>query len=152
MLPESKLVKREVTLRELSLNKEVLETKNSLLRWIALSLGFINQNESRLGILNVFEAIFYFQFVEKRDVKFDDIASYLKEKNVELSEKSIRYHLLQLKKNGIVENKKGFWYFTSSNRYDFNSWVDEYLYSIPNSISQNIKKAFFDLIQKMSQR
>ena len=117
MIPESKLIKKEVVLRELLLSKEVLETKNSLLRWVALSLGLINQNESRLGVLSVFEALVYFQFVEKKDANFDEIMSYLqKNQEQKLSEKSIRYHLLQLKKKGIVENKKGLWYFSGSNK------------------------------------
>jgi predicted transcriptional regulator len=149
MIPESKLIKKEVTLREILLSKEVLETKNSLIRWIALSLGLINQNESRLGVLSVFEALIYFQFVEKKDATFDEIMNYVQKQQQNLSEKSVRYHLLQLKRKGIVENKKGFWYFSGSNRYDFNSWVDEYLSSISNSISPNIKTAFSNLITKL---
>jgi len=149
MIPESKLIKKEVTLREILLSKEVLETKNSLIRWIALSLGLINQNESRLGVLSVFEALIYFQFVEKKDATFDEIMNYVQKQQQNLSEKSVRYHLLQLKRKGIVENKKGLWYFSGSNRYDFNSWVDEYLSSISNSISPNIKTAFSNLITKL---
>jgi predicted transcriptional regulator len=151
MIPESKLIKKEVVLRELLLSKEVLETKNSLLRWIALSLGLINQNESRLGVLSVFEALVYFQFVEKKDANFDEIMSYLQKNQQEqkLSEKSVRYHLLQLKKKGIVENKKGLWYFSGSNKYDFNSWVEEYLSSFSNAIAPNIKTAFSNLITKL---
>lgn len=149
MLPESQLIRREVVLRELLLSKEVLETKNSLLRWIALSLGLINQNESRLGVLSVFEAIVYFQFVEKKDVTFDEIMDYLKKTQQNLSEKSVRYHLLQLKRKGIIENRKGFWYFASSNKYDLNSWIDEYLNSFQNKIAPNIKEAFANLIAKL---
>jgi len=149
MIPESKLIKKEVVLRELLLSKEVLETKNSLIRWIALSLGLINQNESRLSMLSVFEALVYFQFVEKKDVSFEEIMNYLQIHQQTLNEKSVRYHLLQLKRKGIIENKKGLWYFSGSNKYDVNSWIDEYLNSFSNIIAPNIKTAFSNLLTKL---
>jgi hypothetical protein len=149
MIPESKLIKKEVVLRELLLSKEVLETKNSLIRWIALSLGLINQNESRLSMLSVFEALVYFQFVEKKDVSFEEIMNYLQTHQQTLNEKSVRYHLLQLKRKGIIENKKGLWYFSGSNKYDVNSWIDEYLNSFSNIIAPNIKTAFSNLLTKL---
>ena len=45
---EAKLIQAEVKLRNLLVPKEVTETRRSMLRWLALSLGIINPGETRL--------------------------------------------------------------------------------------------------------
>lgn len=168
MLPESKLIKSEMYLRHLVLTNEVMQTQNSLIRWIGLSLGLVNKKESRLGILKVFEAIAFFQFVKKSDPSVDEIMEYIKsnygnstsgeEKEVHeygaetLSEKAVRYHLLQLKEMGLIENKRGFWFFSNEKRYNAEEWVEEYIKTNIESVLPNLKVALKELNAKMASK
>ena len=60
MIPESKLIKSELTIRELALPEDVLLARKSLIRWVALSLGMIHPNESRRLLLDILEVLFEF--------------------------------------------------------------------------------------------
>jgi hypothetical protein len=109
-MPEAALIRGECLVRELQFNDEVKLTRKALIRWLALSLGLISPKESRTGLLEVFEALLYFHY-RRRDSKSDpDIHQLLaKIKEIRKSEpnpKAVRYHLLQLKKLGIIETKK----------------------------------------------
>ena len=72
-LNEAALIESEMTLRNLRLTAEVLETKRSAIRWLALSLGIINPGESRLGSLAVLDALVYFQFIKLTDPTVKDL-------------------------------------------------------------------------------
>ena len=109
-MPENALIRGEVTVRELQLSEDVKLTRKGLVRWLALSLGLISPHESRIGLLEVLEALFFFHF-RKKDSHFEpgihDILAKIKEiKKAEPNPKAVRYHLLQLKKLGIIETKK----------------------------------------------
>jgi hypothetical protein len=109
-MPESALIRGEVTVRELQLSEDVKLTRKGLVRWLALSLGLISPKESRTGLLEVLEALFFFHF-RKKDSRSEpdihDILAKIKEiKKAEPNPKAVRYHLLQLKKLGIIETKK----------------------------------------------
>jgi len=111
-MPESALIRSEITLRELQLNEEVKLTRKGLVRWLALSLGLISPKESRTGMLEVLEALFYFHFQKRKggmhsEPDIHDILAKIKEiKKGEPNPKAVRYHLLQLKRLGLVEAKK----------------------------------------------
>lgn len=109
-MPESALIRGEVTVRELQLSEEVKLTRKGLVRWLALSLGLISPKESRAGLLEVLEALFYFHFRKREqhsDPDIHEILAKIKEiKKAEPNPKAVRYHLLQLKKLGIIETKK----------------------------------------------
>ncbi len=107
MIPEAKLVKKTILLRKLALPKETLETKNSLLRWLALSLGLINENESRTKVLDVLDACFYFIFHEEKPFSAKEIFYYLRKNNISITERLVRYHLKRLEQIGLLEHKKG---------------------------------------------
>ena len=109
-MPESALIRGECLVRELQLSEDVKLTRKGLVRWLALSLGLISPKESRTGLLEVLEALLYFHY-KRRDSKSDPdihaILAKIKEiKKAEPNPKAVRYHLLQLKKLGIIETKK----------------------------------------------
>ncbi len=109
-MPESSLIRGEVTVRELQLSEDVKLTRKGLVRWLALSLGLISPKESRTGLLEVLEALLFFHFRKKdahSEPDIHDILAKIKEiRKAEPNPKAVRYHLLQLKKLGIIETKK----------------------------------------------
>lgn len=114
MIPEASLIESELVLREMQLTKEVRMTKKSLIRWVALALGLVSPNESRKTMLDLLEALFYFQLSENKDPDAHELAGYIREHGRQVSEKTVLYHLLQLKKAGLVKREKGRYSFPRS--------------------------------------
>jgi hypothetical protein len=107
MIPESKLIKSEFTIRELALPDEVLLARKSLVRWVALSLGLILPNESRRLLLDILEAIIEFH-VKNEQPTTKDIITKLEELTKEKQNpKAVYYHLLRMKELGVLSRKKG---------------------------------------------
>jgi len=108
-MPESELIRGECLVRDLQFNEEVKMTRKSLVRYLALSLGLISPNETRAGLLEVLEALLYFHFNKRHGGADPDIYQILEKvkeiKKKEPNPKAVRYHLLQLKKLGIIEAK-----------------------------------------------
>ncbi len=109
-MPESQLIRGECLVRDLQFNEDVKLTRKGLVRWLALSLGLISPNETRTGLLEVLEALLFFHY-EKRETRSEpDIHAILEKmheiRKEEPNPKAVRYHLLQLKKLGIIETKK----------------------------------------------
>lgn len=147
-LNESKFIEREITLRNMMLTKEVVETRRSLVRWLALALGVINPGESRQSAVAVLDSILYFQFVQKRDPSVAEISEYITKTWEPMNEKTLRYHLLQLKKASIVNNSKGKYFLTQSNidsKYNEESWVNSYFDSEIKPIKDKIITAIKEL-------
>lgn len=109
-MPESSLIRGECLVRELQFNEDVKMTRKSLVRYLALSLGLISPNETRAGLLEVLEALLYFHYRKRENGEEPDIYQLLEKikeiKKEEPNPKAVRYHLLQLKKLGIIEAKK----------------------------------------------
>jgi hypothetical protein len=109
-MPEAALIRGECLVRDLQFNEDVKLTRKALVRYLALSLGLISPNETRTGLLEVFEALLFFHFKKRHGGEDPDIYQLLdKVKEIRKGEpnpKAVRYHLLQLKKLGIVEAKK----------------------------------------------
>lgn len=125
-LNEASLIESEITIRNLRLTNEVLETRRSAIRWLALSLGIINPGESRLSSLAVLDALVHFQFVKNSDPTVKELADYINKNWEAINEKTLRYHLLRMKKMGYVENNSGKFYFKPPNtgdRFDANNWA-----------------------------
>jgi len=114
MIPEASLIESEFVVRDMQLTKEVRMTKKSLIRWIALSLGLISPNESRKTMLDLLEALFYFQLSEGKEPDVHELTEYMRKNGREVSEKTVFYHLLQLKKAGLVKRNKGRYSFPQS--------------------------------------
>jgi len=145
---ESKLIERELTLRNLRITQEVVETRRSLIRWLALSLGVISPGESRLSAISVLDAVLYFQFTEKKDPTVEELMAYIANAWGAMNEKTLRYHLLQLKKAGIVDNSKSKYFLTMpevGDRYDSGLWVTHYLESQVNPIRDKVIAALKEL-------
>ena len=109
-MPESELIRGECLVRELQLREDVRLTRKGLVRWLALSLGLISPKESRTGLLEVLEALLFFHY-RRRETKCDPDIHQLLEKIKEIRKgepnpKAVRYHLLQIKRLGIIETKK----------------------------------------------
>lgn len=107
MIPESKLIKSELTLRELALPEDVLIARKSLVRWIALSLGLISPNETRKLLLDVFDVLLEFHLANENPTTKDIVERLEKNTKNKQNPKAIYYHLLRLKEIGIISRKKG---------------------------------------------
>lgn len=145
---ESKLIEAELTLRNLRITKEVTETRRSLVRWLALTFGLISPGESRLSALSVLDAMLYFQFNVKKDPNVPEITEYITNSWGEINEKTLRYHLLQLKKSNILSNSKGRYYLIMpeiGEKYDADLWASNYLDTQINPIKEKVKAAMKEL-------
>ena len=147
-IPEARYVKRTVTLRDMELPQDVLLTKQSLLRWVALSLGVLSESESRSTVVPVLDALLYFQVREQRDPTVEEIKEYLdkeswgmrgKEAEQAIPEKAIRYHLGKLRAAGIVEMRK--------HRYSFAR--DPNNPAIPQSVRYVLESTFKPGMEKI---
>jgi hypothetical protein len=113
MIPESKYILNEIIVRDISLSDDILVTKKSTIRWLALSLGLINPNESRKQVFDLLETLIDFhsnsiapstsEILEKMDINPNESNRH----------KTIYYHLLRLLNSGIIHRKKGKYYFSS---------------------------------------
>ncbi len=125
-LSESELIDKELTLRNMRLTKEVLETRRSIVRWLALSLGVLNPGESRLSSVAVLDALINFQFVRRTDPSVNDLMEYINKNWETINEKTLRYHLLRMKNMGLVENSEGKFYLKRpkvGDMYDAQTWA-----------------------------
>ena len=150
-LSESELIDKEVTLRNMRLTKEVLETRRSIVRWLALSLGVINPGESRLSSVAVLDALLNFQFVRKSDPSVVELQEYITKNWEVMNEKTLRYHLLRMKKMGLVENSQGKFYLkppAMGDRYDALTWASGLYESDYKEISGKIGEAIRELRNK----
>lgn len=124
-LNEAELIERELTIRNLRLSREVLETRRAAIRWLALSLGILNPGESRLSSLAVLDSLVYFQFIKRQDPSVKEMLEYISTNWESINEKTLRYHLLRMKKMGFIENSQSLFYFKApsmGDRYDAYSW------------------------------
>ena len=145
---ESSLIENELTLRDLRITKEVTETRRSIVRWLALALGIISPGESRLTAVSVLDALLYFQFSEKKDPSVEEMAEYITRSWGEINEKTLRYHLLQLKKTNVLNNSKGKYFLIApsvGDRYYPDLWISNYLDYQVNPIKEKLKIAIKEL-------
>jgi hypothetical protein len=156
-MPEAGLINCEIVLREMQLSQEVKLTRKSLIRWLALSMGLISPNESRTLALDLLEALFYFQLAEKRDPDVRDLLAFLESEPGmgAANEKALRYHLLQLKNLGLIDRKKGRYFFSVSplsEKGDFAATID-YVYKRRCDMAlSKMKEAYRELSYSFSKR
>ena len=140
-ISESRLIEKEITLRSLRLTKEIMETRRSMIRWLALSLGIINPGESRQSALSVLDALLYYQFSLKKDPTVEELSERIEATWGAINEKTLRYHLLQFKKADILNNYKGKYALVQQDlgeRYDEVSWISDHLSREISEIKNNI--------------
>ena len=120
----------ELRLRSLRWDARSRETRRSIVRWIALSLGVISPGETRLSAVAVLDAILNFQLAEKRDPQVPELKTYIEKYWSQMNEKTLRYHLLQLKNMGIISSTKRHYHLTwpeIGEQYDGEAWINAYL-------------------------
>ena len=105
-------IRREWTLREIDLDPSILTSRYALLRWFSLSLGLVNPNDTREGILHLLDALFTYWFSRGKNPTFDDIKVFVGRKYVSKgkrppSDEAIRHHLRRMIKMGLIERYKG---------------------------------------------
>ncbi len=133
--PETRLVRRSFTIREMDLPPEVQLTRRSMLRWFALSFGLISEKESRSTMIDVLDALFHFQFSKNKDPTAKELAEHVKKKSGKsISEKLLRYHLNRLFALNLIKRKQKKYSFNPSPYADrkdfkasFNYWIREHL-------------------------
>ncbi len=141
MIPESKLVRSELIVREMALPDDVLLARKSLIRWLAISLGMILPNESRQLLFDVLEVLFEFH-VKKEPPTTRDIIVRLEELTGEKpNPKAVYYHLLRLKNLGIIERKKGRYYVGDGDGENLKDIVNQFYSKKAHTAFQNINKA-----------
>lgn len=118
-MPEAKLIRSEIIIRDMQLTDDVKMTRNSLVRWLALATGFISPNESRRGAIALLDAMLGFSF-EGKEPDVHELLERIEENGHKLNEKALRYHLLVLRKKGLLERNKG-----------------KYRFAVPPSASDN---------------
>ncbi len=141
MINEAKFIVRETTIRDLNFSDEVSQTRRSIVRWIALSMGIINPGETRQSAISVLDALLYFQFNKNQDPSVPDLSEYINVNWGAINEKTLRYHLLQLKKSNIINNEKGKYSLVAPNigsKYDEGAWVNSYMQSVITPISEKM--------------
>ncbi|MFN7990799.1 MAG: hypothetical protein U0R44_01435 [Candidatus Micrarchaeia archaeon] len=111
MIPESRLIRSELVIRDMALPEDVLLARKSLIRWIALSLGMILPNESRRLLLDILETLFEFHVRDQAPTTKDILSRLEETTKAPQNPKAVYYHLLRLKEVGILSRKKGRYYF-----------------------------------------
>jgi repressor of nif and glnA expression len=131
MIPESEYIEETITVRDMRLPSDVTLTKRSLIRWIALSLGLINPNESRKSLIYLIEILFENQLKNKTGISVEQIMKHVEKKEMDksFSEKTVRYHLLRLEKKGFVKRKNIYYSLSVSDFSDdsIENVVEEYI-------------------------
>ncbi len=112
-LPEAEFIRCTYTLRVMDLPPSVSLTKRGMLRWFALAFGLLSEQESRSTILDILDALFYHLFARKSEPTSADLQAYLKSKGKKVSDKLLLYHLKRLQDCGLLQRKKGKYFFCS---------------------------------------
>ncbi|MCM8830728.1 MAG: hypothetical protein NC918_00845 [Candidatus Omnitrophica bacterium] len=113
MIPESELISKEYVVRDMQFLGEVKLTKKGLIRYICLSLGLIQPNESRTLVFDILEVLIFAHFKEEELTAKDIIERINK---IRLNKppaklKAVMYHLKQLKNKGLITSKEGKYIF-----------------------------------------
>jgi hypothetical protein len=146
-IPEAQYVNRTITIRDMSLPQDVLLTKQSLLRWFALAVGALSEQESRSTVVPILDAMLYYQVKERKDPSVQDIKDYLdsekwgmrgKDEEHAIPEKAIRYNLGKLKAAGIIEERERRWRFVLDPKApELRKAVD---YSLKNAVQESTER------------
>lgn len=149
MIPESEYIEETITVRDMRLPSDVTLTKRSLIRWIALSLGLINPNESRKSLIYLIEILFDNQLHKGEGISVEQIMEKVsKNKDIEkiFTEKTVRYHLLRLEKKGFVKRKNVYYSLSVSDfsNDSIENVIEEYV-SRQNKAMDKVKIALTKL-------
>ncbi len=141
MIPESRLIRSELVIRDMSLPPDVLLARKSLVRWVALSLGLILPNESRTLLLDVLDALLYFHVKRESPTTQDILARLEAETREKPNPKAVYYHLLRLKNAGMLVRKKGRYALSDEEGRSLHSLFREFYFKKADSAFGNIDAA-----------
>lgn len=141
MIPESRLIRSELTLRELALPDDVLLARKSLIRWLALSLGLILPNESRRLLLDILEVLLEFHVKDEAPTTKDIIARLEELSREKQNPKAVYYHLQRLKNSGILGRKKGRYYLGNGEGRSLKAIFRQFYMSKADDAFANIDRA-----------
>jgi hypothetical protein len=149
--PESHLVRKSFTVRQMDLPPNVTLTKRSLLRWFALSFGLLSGKESRATVLDVLDALFFYNLSRMSPPSTIDIKNYVKEKaNKDISEKLLRYHLKRLIDIGFLERRKLRYFFCTDPKAEQTDLKAGFIHHISSPINQSLVEVA-GVIEKLSE-
>jgi DNA-binding transcriptional ArsR family regulator len=132
MIPESRYIKSEITIRDMAIDSSVKLSRESLVRWLALSLGLIGENETRTNILPLLDVMID-AHLSGNGLELPDIYNKVNKK-VEMDDKTVYYHLGRLKKAGLISKKETKYYFGDGFEKDLNMIIENaYRTRIDNS-------------------
>lgn len=147
MIPESRLVRKTVTFRVMDVPDDPVMPKDSLLRWVCLSLGLISENESRDTVIRVFDSLLSFQ---ARGVcpSAEDLA----ERMPDVSEKTLRYHLKRMHDLGVLEKKgKGYSFVSAPESPGIGSFMNCFFSKASSEALASADNVFSRLVSKYSE-
>ena len=140
IIPESKLIKNEINVREMNISTEVSLTRKSAIRWLALSLGLINPNESRRLLLDILDVLLEYHVNRQRPSTKDIIGRLREVTGEDQNQKAVYYHLLRLKESGILGRKKGEYYFGEGEERPIKEILKQVYLTRVNNAFENIEK------------
>jgi len=144
LIPEADLVRKTVTLRVMDAPNDVVLTKDSLLRWMCLSLGLISEKESRDTVVKIFDSLLSFQVAG-----VDPSAEKMGECLSGVGEKTLRYHLKRMQDMGVVEkNGKGYRFVRDPTSPRLDAFTDVFLKSVITDAGASADKVFKELLGK----
>ena len=126
MIPEGKLIRSELTLRDMALPEETKLARKALVRWIALGLGLMASRESRKLLLDVLEALFYFHCAKQNPTTVQILEKMEELTGKKPNPKAVYYHLLNLKNRGLLHRKKGRYYLSEEEGKPLRAVIKEY--------------------------
>ena len=94
------------------------------------------------------DSLLYFHFSAKADPTIEELQEYISKNWEPINEKTLRYHLLQFKKKGLIENAHGKFYMVKPNTgdtYDEKEWTRSYIESLVTPIQEKIILALKEL-------
>lgn len=141
--PEKDLVQKSFLLRKLDFPPSIKMTKKSLLRWIALSIGIVSENESRSSGLSVLDSLFYLLFVKKIPATVQEISALVEKRSgKKISSRLIYYHLSYLSEIGLIRKTKNGFVFNYSPSADVND--------IKAGLHHNLKSELEAIVEQVS--
>jgi DNA-binding transcriptional ArsR family regulator len=142
MIPESKLIKKELVFRVMAFDPEIKLSKKSIIRFIALSLGLISPKETRKHALAILE-ILLDEFLQGRGITASEI---IKKASLEsIDDKTVYYHLKKLEEFGFATKKGGGYFIGDSYEKNLLSIVKSHYSKNIDEMLQGLEKAYLSL-------
>ena len=137
--PESELVRKTFTVKQMDLPPSVQLTKRSMLRWFAMSFGLLSEQESRDTVLNVLDSLFYFLFFKKQNPSTTELQTYISGKySKKISEKLLRYHLNRLITLELVQRKRNRYFLNNSPSSEPDKLVESFNYWVKKPVNESL--------------